>query len=286
MKLIFIFFIVIFILSTPIFSQSKKDFGDFLMKDQDYFRAISTYKELFYFSSDLDTKKYCLSQIAKAYWKSGRYKASIKFLTRLLNQPQMSQDYYNNAMIYMGLNYYGLKVNTMAEDYLLKVTASDTIGFSHYYLALLEVEKGNFEKASTKFKEIYGLHPYSNIGIVSNQLSSEVLKGYKIKHKIPFLAVSLSAILPGTGQFYCHHYYDGIQAFLYVSAFAFATYAIYKYDNKFNNNYINTYISISITSLFHLGNIIGADRTARYYNLKQKQNFLDKIRNKVFSVEF
>ncbi len=271
-------------LTSTCFSQSKQELADYLMKDHDYFRAISVYKELYFYSQNADLQNYCLLQIAYAYWKSNKYKSSIQFLTRLLNRPSISSYYRDSAMIYMALNYYNLRLFSTAEDYLQKIT-SDTSGRSLYYLTLLEVEKGNFENASETYKKIYNLYPDQKIGTISNELSNYVLNGLTLKQKKPILAILFSTVLPGSGQFYCQHHYDGIQAFLYVSAFAFATYASYRYDKKFSNNYASTLIAFSITGLFHIGNIIGAGRTAKYYNLKQKQNFMNQIRKKVFSIE-
>jgi len=45
------------------FAQSQLDYAHFLMNDQDYFRAISVYKEVMYFSDDAETKNFCLLQI-------------------------------------------------------------------------------------------------------------------------------------------------------------------------------------------------------------------------------
>ena len=256
------------------------------MKDNDYFRAISVYKQILFFSDDIDTKNFCLLQISKAYFKSNNYNGSIKFLSRLLNQSIISNDFLSTAQIYLGLNYYGLKVYPIAENYLKQASSKDTTGFSSYYLALLDVEKSNWNSASEKYKDIHRQYSQKQIGVLSEQLSKEVLEGNNINKKSPFFASFISTILPGFGQFYCNHYYDGIQAFIYVSAFSFVTYASYRYDKEFNTNYLSTIAASSITGLFHIGNIIGAQRTASYYNLKQKQNFLDSIRIKVFSIDF
>ncbi len=269
-----------------VFAQSQLDYARFLMNDQDYFRAISAYKQIAYFSNDAETKNFCLLQIARAYLKSNRFKASIRFLSRLLNQPELDDGYSTRAQIYLGLNYYGLRTYWMAEDYFQKVVPTDTTGFALYYLALLESERGDWKAASETYKQVFQQFGPRQVGILSKRLSEEILKGEGIRSKNPYLAVGLSTILPGSGQFYCHHYYDGIQAFLYVSAFAFATYAAYKYDKNFKDNYLTTYVGICVTSLFHIGNIIGAQRTTSYYNLKQKQRFLGQMRKKAFSIEY
>jgi len=281
-------FLIFVIACMPIstFSQSEMGYANWLFSEQDYFRAITEYKKLFYYSKDIDIKNECLIKISSAYLKSNKFKSSIRYSSVLLNQPNLIVQQINKANNYIGLSYYGLKVFSMAEDYFKKAENSDSTGFSLFYLALIDAEKSKYKDASFKYFNLYQNYPKSKLAELSKQLSSDVLKGYKVKTKNSYLAALLSTIIPGSGQIYCNHYYDGIQAFLYVSAFAFASYACYKYDNKFNNNYTNTYVAISITSLFHIGNIIGAQRTASYYNLKHRQKFLNQIREKVFSIDY
>lgn len=287
-KHLILFLVPIIFIAAPanVFSQSQFDYAEFLMHDRDYFRAISTYKHIMFFSNDPETTWHCLRQIAKAYYKSNRFKASIQFSSRLLNQPNLPSSYFNSAQIYLGLSYYGLRVYPMAEDHFLKITHNDTSGYALYYLALLELERGNWNKASKIYREVSQEFSHLQVGKLSEELSRKALDGDSISKKNPVIAATLSTILPGSGQFYCHHYYDGIQAFMYVGAFAFATYAAYRYDKEYQKNYTTTYIAISITSLFHIANIIGAQRTASYYNLRQRQKFLDPIREKVFSIEY
>lgn len=268
-----------------ILAQSEMEYADWLFSEQDYFRAISEYKKLFFYTEDIDTKNECLLKISKCYLKSNKFKSSIKYSSILLNQPNLSVQQINTANIFIGLSYYGLKLFSMAEDYFKKAENSDTTGFSLFYLALIDAEKSKYKEASFKYLNVYQNYPNSKLAGLSKQLSSDLLEGYKIKTKNSYLAALLSTIIPGSGQIYCNHYYDGLQAFLYVTAFAFATYASYRYDDKFSDNYVNTYLAISITSLFHIGNIIGAQRTASYYNLKHRQNFLNQIREKAFSID-
>jgi tetratricopeptide (TPR) repeat protein len=269
-----------------IFAQSQTQYADALMAEQDYFRAISEYKRVFHFSADTTLRNTCLLKISKAYLKSNKFKAAIQFSGRLLNQSGVSIHQSNKAYNYIGLSYYGLKVFGMAKHYFNKTLSSDTTGFTPFYLALLDAEKGEFQLAGDKFYGVHQRYPYSEISELSRQLSGEIVNGYNVKRKNSFLAALMSALLPGTGQIYCNHYYDGIQAFMYVGAFAFATYAAYKYDKHCHNNFVHTYIAAGITSLFHIGNIIGAQRTAAYYNMVQKQKFMDQIREKVFSVDY
>jgi len=278
--------VVLTLITSDIFSQTRMDYADYLYAEKDYFRAISEYKRTFYFSDDNNLKNNCLLNISRAYLKSSRFKSSIRYASKLLNREDVHTDRVTRANHVIGLSYYGLKVFPMAEDFFNKAASSDTSGFSLFYLALLDVEKSKYEDAHIKYHDIAQNHPDSEVARLSMQLSADVLKGHDVKRKNPFLAALMSALLPGSGQLYCQHAYDGLQSFLYVGAFAFATYAAYQYDRHCSDHYVHTAIAVSITGLFHIGNIIGAQRTARYYNLKQKENFLNRIRESVFSIDY
>jgi tetratricopeptide (TPR) repeat protein len=289
-KLIALSLSIALLLSFPTLSHasymSRMEYAQYLMNDQDYFRAISAYKQILFFSDNIETQQFCTFQIARAYLKSNRYKSSIRYLSRLLNKYRLDSHYLSRANIYLGLNYYGMKVYPIAEDYLNRATAQDSTGSALFLLALLDLEKGNWERSAEQYEQIALRFEHEKVGCLARDLSAEVLDGRSIPHRNPFLAAALSTVIPGSGQVYCQHYYDALMAFIYVTAFVWTSYATYRYDDKFNDNYVSTAFAVSITGLFHIGNIIGAQRTASYFNHKQRQRFLDPIRKKVFSVDY
>ena len=263
-------------------AQSEADYAAYLMQERDYFRAISVYKRLLFFTDNPAEKQFSLLQIAKAYHFSNRYKSSIQFASRLLNLPDLTADYLPKAQIYLGLNYYRMRVFPLAEDHFRQAQSADSSGFALLYLGLLQSERGHWTQAGSTFREAAEQFPTGPIAAISAQLSQDILLGEELPRRRPWLATMMSALLPGSGQFYNHHYYDGVQAFLFVGAFSFASYAAYRYDHDLNTNYLSTYAAISLTGIFHLANIIGANRTARFYNYRQKEKFLEQVREKVF----
>lgn len=263
-------------------AQNTADYASYLMQERDYFRAISEYKRILFFSQDPAEKQFSLFQIAKAYHFSNRYKSSIQYATRLLNQPDLPADYLPKAQIYLGLNYYRMRVFPLAEDHFRQAQSADSSGFALLYLGLLRAERGQWAQAGGSFREAAAQFPAGPAGALAGELSEDVLLGEKLPRKSPWLATMMSALLPGSGQIYNRHYYDGVQAFLFVGAFSFASYAAYRYDRDLNTNYLSTYAAISLTGIFHLANIIGANRTARFYNYRQKEKFLEQVREKVF----
>ncbi|MBN2105386.1 hypothetical protein JW835_15210 [bacterium] len=281
-----VFILFILTQNMNIFGQDSLSYADYLMKSHDFFRAISEYKKIHYYATDDEIKNNCLLNISKAYMKSNKYKLSIRYASLLLNKKNIEQEYVIKANNYIGLNYYGLRVLNMAEDYFNKTRSIDNTGFSLFYLSLVDIEKGQYETARQKYISICEAYPESELYDISKRLSDRVLLARNIQKRSPLISTVLSTLIPGSGQIYCQHYYDGIQAFMYVGAFAFASWISYKYDKKYNNHYLTTYASLSVTAIFHLGNIIGASKTASYYNLKQKEKYLDAVRKDVFSIDY
>ena len=277
--------ILIFAIHSTIPAQTQLDYADHLFEDKDYFRAISAYKEALYHTDKVSMEQYCLAQIALSYYKSHRYKASITFLSRLRNHPHIEKNYQYKTLIYLGLNYYQMKLRSQARSYWTQAAAMDTNGQAACYLGLLDLESRNWRKASQDFSEIAQDHPQTLVGQIASDVSRYALQASNLPQKNPHLAAILSAFLPGSGQIYAKHYHDGLQALGFLGAFAFSSYAIYKFNRNEKNSHLTTYFAISITGLFHLGNIYGAKRTAQYFNLRQRNRFLDPVRSKILRIE-
>lgn len=282
----FLIVIIVLILNSNIFGYDKLKYAEHLSNDGDYFRAISIYKEIYFNSlneKEEDLKNLCLFYISKSYYKSNKYKASIQFLSRLINSSSISEYQKMMVSLYFSLNYYNLKIYQTAEYFLKDYMNDRNYGYAMFYDALLKAEQGKWDNASTYYLNLSRDFKDKPIGIISLELYNYSLDHTNIKTKSPRKATLLSSVIPGAGQFYSKHYYDSVLSFLYVTLMGFATYAIYQYDDKINKNYTNTAIAIPIFTIFYLGNLIGAHKTTEYYNFKQKYNFIQPIREKTLS---
>lgn len=282
----FLLLVLLLIITAPLNSQSKLDFAKHLMQEKDYFRAITTYKELSFFSKNTDSLIYFYSQIGKAYRLSKKYDLSVATYSSILDRYPTTQSVKNNIYINIGLNYLGLSNAFQAETFLKSIKDSDTSGLALFYLGLARCELGIWDDAVGYYIGLSNQKPGSYIGNLSNEFAGRLAQSDQIPRRNPTTALVLSSIIPGSGQLYCEHYFDAAQAFAYVASFAFASYMTYKYDQNYNRNYWLTGISVSITSLFHLANIIGAERTATYFNQRQKEIFLQDIREKSLEIDF
>jgi hypothetical protein len=151
---------------------------------------------------------------------------------------------------------------------------------SLFCLALVAVEMSEWKTASHYYDQLANKSLSSEIRNLSAEFSQTLSRSGEIPHKSPLVAGLLSTFIPGGGQVYSGHYVDALQAFAFVASFSFASYLAYQHDKSSSSNYLLTAVSVSITGLFHLGNIIGAERTATYYNQRQRDIFLQEIRQK------
>lgn len=282
---IVLLFVLLIICNFRIAAQSRFNFANNLMYENDYFRAISIYKELAFFSKNNDSTIYYYSQIGKAYRLSQKYDFSILTYSKILNNFKLTDSITSSIYIDLGLNYLGMNVPAQAIYYFKEAQKINNNQFSYFYLGLASVETSDWSSARLYYDQTSKNFPNTNIGILSTTFSKRIEAIDKIPRKSPFLASLMSIIIPGSGQFYSGHYVDAFQAFAFVATFSFATYIAYKNDKTTSSNYILTGISLSITGLFHLANIIGAERTATYYNQRQKELFINELKEQSYKNE-
>lgn len=101
-----------------------------------------------------------------------------------------------------------------------------------------------------------------------------VLNSAKRDAKNPYLAAGLSAIFPGAGHFYAHHYSDGLISIVTVAVLAGATYISYTKGNKGL-----MYTFGALTTIGYGGNVYSAYTSTLHYNELMNSNYRTKIYN-------
>jgi hypothetical protein len=185
------------------------------------------------------------------------------------------------AELITGECYAGMKVPFQAEQHLRLVQEKSACwpklsARTELALALTSADGGKFDEATQHAARARLLgHP-------SGQATETVLLGAKtMSSRSPALAVVLSAVLPGAGQAYSGHWFDAAQAFFFVGAFGVASYAAFRYEQSGDRPYILTPLTLAVTSVFYLANVLGAERTARFYNQRQKESVAGAVRESV-----
>ncbi|NLJ10794.1 MAG: hypothetical protein GX438_10710 [Treponema sp.] len=282
-----IFLIILLSIASNVFPQEFIQFANDLYKERDYFRAITEYKRSRFFSKDIDLNWICSVRIAESYWLSQKYESSLEYLFSIKDINDVRKKEW--LLTTIALNYYGMKLFPNAKMYFNEaIEKNDLLSPMPYlYRSLLNMEGDNFNDARSDLLSIKNERWTYNSDQIEQTIdfASNTLQNIQsLPKKSPVLAASLSTLIPGLGQMYSGHWFDAIQAFTMIGSFALASYGVYLYEKANNGSYIYTGVLGAITLSFHLSNIYGAYKTAGFYNQKQKEDALQPLRNKIFSL--
>jgi len=247
-----LFFLLVFTFSSGLFASYS--FAEFLFNEGDYYRCVTELKRSLYSGETADTVK----------------------IENLLGICYLNMDKYEEADIYFKRNV-------------------DTDNASAHNHALVLFLKGDFKSASA-LKEsedsaanniIYvsrlfnGEYTKQNTPELLSSESEEIFDGYlSIKNKNSFLALLMSAVLPGLGRFYTERGADAIFSITTILIPAAAA-VYYKYINDYNIGFI---VSAAITGVFYLGELYGAYNSAAIYKTSHIKGYYEKVVDSGFSM--
>jgi hypothetical protein len=258
-----------------------------LMRERDYYRAITILKELrFASTSPANQVRYTL-EITKAYAKGQRYPSALSLTPYVLNAKEASSEDRAAALMLGGESYLGLKIPFQAELLLKKSVqeappCSKTASRSELLLGVARADSDDWTGASKAFRALSARNTFDSA--LAAELADKAEHAADRPSRSPIGAAVLSAVFPGAGQAYSGHWVDAAQAFMLVSAFGFASLLAYKYEHDRDQPLLLTGVSLSITAIFHVSNILGAERTARFYNQRQRDLYVGAIRDRVLAL--
>jgi hypothetical protein len=115
-------------------------------------------------------------------------------------------------------------------------------------------------------------------GIRVEKLDQGLLNLYnetsKLKHKSPFLAGTMSMLIPGTGKVYSGRWKDGLISLIFVGTSAFQAYRGFE---KKGVESVYGWIMGGFSLGFYLGNIYGSSKAAKLYNSGQRSIYVEKV---------
>lgn len=266
-------------------------FAESLMAEGDYYRAITAYKFLAHHQRE-HVRQYRY-HMGEAYRLLGKYQLALKHFATALHSPNPSPDQKapipfvdrvrgQMALIQLAQRAPGPARVTLGEATQLKLTALHPL-----MLSVADLHEEKWRAASTHAHNAQRRAAVGDaVHRAATQLKGAIDSAEQIPHRSPIIAGLLSGLLPGAGQAYTGHWVDAVQAFALVGAFAFTTTVAYLYESEGNRPFIFTGISLSVTALFHITNIVGAIRTANYHNQKKRHDHFAPSLTRFYRLSF
>ena len=119
--------------------------------------------------------------------------------------------------------------------------------------------------------------PVTLTGIQTDKVDNGLIllynESFRLKHRSPFLAGTMSMVIPGTGKVYCGRWKDGLMSVLFIGTTA---YQAFRGFHKKGTQSVYGWIMGSLSFGFYIGNIYGSAKAAKNYNTHQNNLFIDK----------
>ncbi len=129
---------------------------------------------------------------------------------------------------------------------------------------------GKWEEARQMAQSLAGQEK----SIMFNKLAGVSEQTSHIKFKKPWLAGTMSAIVPGSGKVYSGYFWDGLMSLLFVGGNAFIA---YKGFSKYGTSSGLGWTFSGLSAFFYLGNIYGSVKAAKRKNKERKHAIYHKV---------
>jgi len=237
--------IVILILFLAVYP-SCMDFAEFLFSEGDYFRAVTELKRELYENPSSDSVK-IFNLIASCHIMTGDLDKAAEYSSRFASNDSDSR--FNYLLSRFLCRDFASIDSTSAEG--------DSLSMTIKHLSL--IFQGKFPSEDT---------------LLLGAEEMEIYLGYSgIKKKNPYLALFLSALLPGAGRFYAERSGDGIFSLMTVLTPAAAA-AYYYFYTDFKPG---LYASAGAFAAFYAGELYGAYNSASIYHKNKTEEYYKKV---------
>lgn len=229
--------------------QEIMNYAQFLYRNGEYYRAITEYKRLSYFFPESPWAEDSKIQIGRSYMAGGELNEAIMYWRLMLSEKELEQTSQSKIRLLLGLS---LLDQGQTKPYRLRLN--------------------NIAQSIETFEEL-------DEKVLMSEQISEFLSELKIQpqpeYKSPWLAGSMSALIPGSGSFYAGQKTEGTYAFFITTLFMLAAADSIKEENQ-ELGVLFGFFSIA----FYGGNIYTAVNSVHKYNDELDASRLFDLRKK------
>ncbi len=263
---------ILLFFTTNIKSQNLRDlehslkFANYLFASQQYELSAEEYEHVVFLDS---SNNLAILRLLQAY--------------RLSNKSNIAEQRFNSIF---ADNIYSAQLDISKEhvkNLIINKKFADTYNYidknpqfnssykETHHLACLLLQK----KKDLAF-EFAQKHPTNNSKI-NEDLHLLAVRYKHFRHKKPYFAAFMSAIIPGAGKAYSKNWKDGIISFLFVGLNSWQAYRGFK---KYGNKSAYGWVFLGLATSFYLSNIFGSHKAAKKYNHK----FNDEVYKKTWDI--
>jgi putative membrane protein insertion efficiency factor len=152
-----------------------------------------------------------------------------------------------------------------ADDTGARVTREHELFLSGLSFMAIEDWEGAAERFERALKECPDSPNRERAAILAGRARA----GHDLPHRSPTAASVFSTILPGTGQMYAGRFTDGARHLIFNGLLIYTIYWLVQEEN-----YTGAYLVGGITLPFYVGNIVGAGRSAEWFNSAKRAEFI------------
>ncbi|UCC11189.1 MAG: tetratricopeptide repeat protein [candidate division WOR-3 bacterium] len=248
-------------------------FAGYLFEDGDYLRAAGEYQRfLFSFDSIPEQADSILFQIAECYRLTEDYIRAIgqyqKIIDRYPRSRLKDECYYKISLCHMLMGRHDESIHFLYNH--LSEPSNSSLS-----LRIQQLTAANylFQRRWQAAINLFAID--SAYSKTTSHIINYASQGMQLPRKSSTLAGLYSAIVPGTGKFYCGRTVDGIQSLATVGVLGWQSYTGFRDDGAGS---VKGWVFGVIGGIFYLGNIYGSVVAAEIYNEEQAERLLQKVR--------
>ncbi len=272
MKLIVIFLLFI---PTNAFTEQNittKQFADSLFREEDYYRAITEYKKFLFLHPKHSKSDETRFLIGFSYLKGEKWDAAIRYFEELSSKKASA--FLEESDFLIGQAHFLANRHPIAraqwQEFLEKYPKNQFADAAHYQRGWSFFLEEELERSKEAFKKVTAVASKEHAG----KMIAEIDRWGDHPSRSPLLAGVMSAILPGSGQWYTGRFWDGLSALVINGIFIYGIYA--SFDAEL---YAAGGILAFFGTGFYGGNIFSAVSGAYKFNRNIKESQWQRLKS-------
>lgn len=259
--------------SVPLLHQDAVlGFGDFLFEDGELYRAVTEYKRFLFLFPESPMEPYVRLQLARAYHQGQQFSEARRHArmlrSRFPDSPEARRIPLLVAATFRAESDPGLAAMSLESYFAANPASRD--GHLAALLAGLEFLRAGEPEASREM--FYDVPEDSDFRGMAVEFSGAVDELESLSLKRPWLAGTLSAVLPGAGQLYVGTRSDALVSFLLNGLIFYAAYEAFDREQYAAGTLLG-----SIGIGWYSGNIYNAVNGAHKENRRRRDRFIEQI---------